>query len=131
MPGADAPIRDEDVAALVEALDQALAGEDPVVVPRPTPWSRRTSTSTTSPAGPRTGDSVRVPTRRVHDLLDIVGEAELESRRVERQVAVVAAAGGRARRLGQDACATPPSVATACPPTSPTPSPGSSRSATS
>jgi chemotaxis protein histidine kinase CheA len=34
--------------------------------------------------GTRTGDHVRIPTRRVHDLLDLVGEAELEVRRVER-----------------------------------------------
>ncbi|MGD9957463.1 MAG: response regulator, partial [Candidatus Nanopelagicales bacterium] len=32
----------------------------------------------------RLGDQVRVPTRRVHGLLDVVGEAELDVRRVER-----------------------------------------------
>ena len=32
------------------------------------------------------GESVRVPVRRVHGLLDVVGEAELEARRVERGV---------------------------------------------
>jgi len=37
-------------------------------------------------ARPRTGESVRVPVRRVHGLLDVVGEAELEVRRVERFV---------------------------------------------
>ena len=35
---------------------------------------------------PKTGESVRVPVRRVHGLLDVVGEAELEARRVERGV---------------------------------------------
>jgi chemotaxis protein histidine kinase CheA len=30
------------------------------------------------------GDQVRVPTRRVHDLLDVVGEAELDVRRIDR-----------------------------------------------
>ena len=38
------------------------------------------------PNRPRTGESVRVPVRRVHGLLDVVGEAELETRRVERFV---------------------------------------------
>ena len=89
MPGADAPIRDEDVQALVEALDKALAGEDPVEVPRPTPVAVDDLDLDDEPGRPRSGDSVRVPTRRVHDLLDVVGEAELESRRVERQVALV------------------------------------------
>ncbi len=89
MPGADAPIRDEDVQALVEALDKALAGEDPVEVPRPTPVVVDDIDIEDEPGRPRSGDSVRVPTRRVHDLLDVVGEAELESRRVERQVAIV------------------------------------------
>jgi chemotaxis protein histidine kinase CheA len=34
----------------------------------------------------RKGESVRVPVRRVHGLLDVVGEVELEARRVERGV---------------------------------------------
>ena len=49
-------------------------GRRPAARPRPTP---RTATTPTSPAG-RAGDSIRVPTRRVHDLLDVVGEAELD-----------------------------------------------------
>ncbi len=88
MPGADEPIDDHDVQALTSALDRALAGEDPVEVPR------LTQRASADPDGEvsriRSGDSIRVPTRRVHDLLDVIGEAELEGRRVERQVAVVA-----------------------------------------
>ena len=58
-------------------------GAEPGRVPR-LPSSRMTVRVTTGPA--KTGESVRVPVRRVHGLLDVVGEAELEARRVERGV---------------------------------------------
>ncbi len=88
MPGVAVPISDLDVQALIEALDRALSGEDPVEVPKPTP-APTTDTDEDEPGRARTGDSVRVATRRVHALLDVVGEAELENRRVERQVIAV------------------------------------------
>jgi chemotaxis protein histidine kinase CheA len=87
MPGAERPSSEEDVAALVAALDRALAGEDPVEVPRPSappePEPASDADPVVEPAG-RRGEVVRVPTRRVRDLLDVVGEAELETRKLER-----------------------------------------------
>ena len=96
MPGAERPASPEDFAALTAALDRALDGEDPVEVPK---------LSVTAPSDPETddvadapdaygrrGDTVRVPTRRVHDLLDVVGEAELEVRRLERTAGRLASA---------------------------------------
>jgi chemotaxis protein histidine kinase CheA len=87
LPGADRPASAEDLSALVTALDRALAGDDPVDVPRLTAAVEEdVDTDVTEVSRPRTGESVRVPVRRVHGLLDVVGEAELESRRVERHV---------------------------------------------
>ena len=48
----------------------------------------------------RRGDTVRVPTRRVHDLLDVVGEAELEVRRIERTVGRSTPSPGEQARVG-------------------------------
>jgi chemotaxis protein histidine kinase CheA len=82
MPGADKPVGEAEIEELVAALDRALAGEDPVEVPK----LGRAATLADAPlpdvdAGrPRLGDSVRVPTRRVHDLLDLVGETDLSTR---------------------------------------------------
>ena len=83
LPGAERPVGPDDLAAVVAALDAACAGESPVVVPR---LAAATDEDVTDADGarPRGGDSIRVPTRRVHDLLDLVGEAELEVRRVAR-----------------------------------------------
>ncbi|MFN8148877.1 MAG: response regulator [Candidatus Nanopelagicales bacterium] len=86
LPGADRPVAPEAVAEVVAALDAALAGADPVTVPRlldQEPAYVEHDDDTAS-AG-RSGDHVRVPTRRVHGLLDVVGEAELEVRRMEKQ----------------------------------------------
>jgi chemotaxis protein histidine kinase CheA/CheY-like chemotaxis protein len=85
LPGSARPVAADDLATLVAALDQALAGENPVDVPR----MGRTDDDEPEPSDevrPRTGQSVRVPVRRVHGLLDVVGEAELEARKVERFV---------------------------------------------
>jgi chemotaxis protein histidine kinase CheA len=99
VPGADRPVPPAARAEVLAALDAALVGADPVVVPRlvappatavadvdpdvdDAPWGGTAS---------RAGDHVRVPTRRVHGLLDVVGEAELEVRRIERRVQDVAA----------------------------------------
>ena len=94
VPGADRPVSEADRAAVLAGLQAALAGADPVPVPRlaaahvrddePDPDVGRDE----SPGGAgtaRAGDHVRVPARRVHGLLDVVGEAELEVRRIERQ----------------------------------------------
>lgn len=83
LPGTARPISDEDLARLISALDGALEGQDPVEVPRLTVLEEDADSD---PNRPKVGESVRVPVRRVHGLLDVVGEAELEARRVERGV---------------------------------------------
>ncbi len=88
IPGNDRPASPEDLAALAAALDRALDGDDPVEVPRlsaPVAEPDGDEADVTETYG-RRSDTVRVPTRRVHDLLDVVGEAELEARRLERTV---------------------------------------------
>ena len=70
----------------VVALDAALAGENPVAVPKLVIAESDPDESAVETSRPKTGESVRVPVRRVHGLLDVVGEAELEVRRVERFV---------------------------------------------
>jgi len=95
MPGAERPVLPADLDALVQALDRALDGDDPVDVPRlATPVAEVDPDDAPEPAEVhgRRGETVRVPTRRVHDLLDVVGEAELEARRLERTVGRVGAA---------------------------------------
>jgi chemotaxis protein histidine kinase CheA len=166
IPGAPAPIPAEHLRALIEALRSALAGDDPVAIPRlaepvpvqatptataasasaksaspiafpapppkqptneaaaatavivpppPVPTSKTTPTSKTAPTstttppaattpsaanvvlplgvdrGERALDSVRVTSQRVYDLLDVVGEAELDTRRVEKNAVEVIA----------------------------------------
>ena len=83
LPGAEKPINDEDLAQVVAALDAALEGQNPVEVPRLSVAEEDESDDSNRP---KMGESVRVPVRRVHGLLDVVGEAELEARRVERGV---------------------------------------------
>lgn len=107
LPGAERPVAASALDDVVAALDAALAGADPVIVPRlpaapdPAPSAaaepEAESDEAPAPAVPavsgqappvsvsRNGDNVRVPTRRVHGLLDVVGEAELDVRRIERQ----------------------------------------------
>ncbi len=85
MPGAERPVTDDDLAALVAALDSALDGTDPVVVPRLAAPAAAEEADEAEPVEPgRRSETVRVPIRRVYDLLDIVGEAELDARRVEK-----------------------------------------------
>ena len=84
LPGAARPIGDDDLAALISALDAALEGQNPIDVPR---LAVQEDEGDLDDSGrPKVGESVRVPVRRVHGLLDVVGEAELEARRVERGV---------------------------------------------
>ncbi|HET7901305.1 MAG TPA: response regulator [Candidatus Nanopelagicales bacterium] len=86
LPGADRPVSDAAVAEVVAALDSALAGADPVTVPRLADLEPPAAEADDDVAATgRSGDHVRVPTRRVHGLLDVVGEAELEVRRMEKQ----------------------------------------------
>jgi chemotaxis protein histidine kinase CheA len=99
LPGAPRPVSVDELAAVVAALDSAVAGEDPVAVPR----LAEDDPSDGDDADHRAGrsDSIRVPTRRVHDLLDVVGEAELDVRRLSsngRDVAVLAVEHQKAAR---------------------------------
>jgi chemotaxis protein histidine kinase CheA len=87
MPGAARPVTAAELDQLSAAFEAALNGVNPVDVPRPASGPVAPPPLTADPAEPTvpTGSAtVRVPTRRVHDLLDLVGEAELEARRVER-----------------------------------------------
>jgi chemotaxis protein histidine kinase CheA len=91
MPGLEEPVPEEHLAALAAALDAAIAGENPVTVPQ---WVCVVD----EPADDddrrvRGGDSVRVATEKVYELLDIVGEAELDARRIERASVVLDALG--------------------------------------
>ena len=98
LPGAARAVSAEEVAAVVAALDSACAGDDPVVVPR---LAEDEAPDADDLRG-RGGDSIRVPTRRVHDLVDVVGVAELDVRRVARQgreLATLAADHQRAARV--------------------------------
>jgi chemotaxis protein histidine kinase CheA len=103
MPGADRPVQPDELAAVVAALDAAVAGEDPVSVPR---LGEPEAEEPEDGARPRGGESIRVPTRRVHDLLDVVGEAELDVRRVathSRELSGLAAEHQRLARALRDA----------------------------
>jgi chemotaxis protein histidine kinase CheA/CheY-like chemotaxis protein len=84
LPGSARAISDDDLARLIAALDGALEGQNPVDVPRLTVADDEGDLDESN--RPKAGESVRVPVRRVHGLLDVVGEAELEARRVERGV---------------------------------------------
>jgi chemotaxis protein histidine kinase CheA/CheY-like chemotaxis protein len=90
LPGAERRVPPAVMADVVAALDAALAGVDPVVVPRLTLESSADGDTGDADdivhGAARSGEHVRIPTRRVHGLLDVVGEAELEVRRIEKQV---------------------------------------------
>ena len=104
LPGAARPVGADELTAVVTALDAAVAGDDPVTVPR---LADEDPPDADESRG-RGADSVRVPTRRVHDLLDVVGEAELDVRRLARhgrEVAALAVGHQRAARALRDALA--------------------------
>jgi chemotaxis protein histidine kinase CheA/CheY-like chemotaxis protein len=90
MPGVEDPVPDEHLLALAAALDAAIAGEEPVSVPH---WSPAVDDVEDDDRRARGGDSVRVSTDKVYELLDIVGEAELDARRIERASVVLDALG--------------------------------------
>jgi chemotaxis protein histidine kinase CheA/CheY-like chemotaxis protein len=105
LPGAARPVGADELAAVVAALDSACSGDDPVTVPRLA--SEDEVADPDDPRG-RGSDSIRVPTRRVHDLVDVVGEAELDVRRVTRQgreLATLAADHARAARAVRESMA--------------------------
>lgn len=92
-PGEEWTVPEDVRKETLAALDAAIAGRDQVEVPRlpaepaavvAEPSDTASDDVPAAHAGGRLGDQVRVPTRRVHGLLDVVGEAELDVRRVER-----------------------------------------------
>jgi chemotaxis protein histidine kinase CheA/CheY-like chemotaxis protein len=90
MPGAAVPVDEADLDPLVEALNAARRGADPVLVPvLPVPAIEEAEDGDdTAPAARDAADSVRIAANKVYDLIDVVGEAALGARRVE-QVANV------------------------------------------
>src|SRR3954467_1974641 len=91
MPGVEDPGPEDPLLALAAGREAAIAGEDPVVVPQ---WSPAADdVSDDDDRRVRGGDSVRVATDKVYELLDIVGEAELDARRIERASGVLDAIG--------------------------------------
>ena len=83
LPGVDDPVPDEHLHALADAMQRAIDGEEPVIVPQWIPLVVEDDDSVDD-ALRRGGDSVRVTTAKVYELIDVVGEAELDARRLER-----------------------------------------------
>ena len=88
LPGVEEPVSDEHLAALADALSRATEGEDPIAVPQWTPVMADDD-DTIDDATRRGGDSVRVTTAKVYELIDVVGEAELDARRLERATSAI------------------------------------------
>jgi len=93
LPGLDDPVPDEHLTAIADALERVLAGDESVEVPH---WESAAPVlddddldSAADHGRHRSGDSVRVATAKVYELLDVVGEAELDARRVERASAAL------------------------------------------
>ncbi len=112
LPAAENPLGDDDRQALREAMLAALAGK-PTGVPRPRGGAPTPpSTPAPAPAAPAPAiaavETVRVAVPRIHDLLDSVGEAEVDARRVERvtnelTTALAAALRGGAQHVALEA----------------------------
>jgi chemotaxis protein histidine kinase CheA len=118
LPSAAVPLDDDDRSSLCGALQAVLAGK-PAGVPRPRvarvpdePKSPALAEDPVPPAPqpvlqpaalqPAPVETVRVAVSRIHDLLDTVGEAEVDARRVERAANELAAAlVAASRRLAQ------------------------------
>lgn len=85
MPGAEQPVTAEDLVPLVDALNAARRGDDPVAVPAlPLPEAEPAAEEDVpAPVSREAGDSVRIAAHKVYDLIDVVGEAALGARRVE------------------------------------------------
>ena len=90
LPGAARSLADDEREGILATLADAVAGR-PFAVPR-----LLISPAVVDDPGPEAGPAtVRVPAQRVHDVLDLVGEAELEVRRITRE-------GGRVRTLAAE-----------------------------
>jgi chemotaxis protein histidine kinase CheA len=98
LPGSPRPVTADELAAVIAALDSAVDGDDPVVVPR---LAAEEEALDPEDLRGRGGDSIRVPTRRVHDLVDVVGEAELDVRRIARHGRELAALGAEHARAAR------------------------------
>ncbi len=85
LPGAERKIGTESLDQVTTALDQALAGVTLVEIPRLLENGDADNDAEGEELlhASRGGEHVRVPTRRVHGLLNVVGEAELDVRRVD------------------------------------------------
>ncbi len=85
LPGAaDDGVAASQLTAVVDALRSALMGEDPVTVPQITGVAAPVADEDEPDDLRRVPtESVRVATGKVYDLLDVVGEAELDVRRTE------------------------------------------------
>jgi chemotaxis protein histidine kinase CheA len=83
LPGSATPLAAGDAATVVAALDACLSGESFDVPLLASDADRADDVPR------RRGEAVRVPPARLYDLLDVVGEAELEMRRVDRRSSVV------------------------------------------
>ncbi|HVW80695.1 MAG TPA: hybrid sensor histidine kinase/response regulator [Mycobacteriales bacterium] len=83
LPGVEEPVPEDHLAALATAMQRALAGEEPVQVPRWTPGAVEEDEGVED-SRRRGPDSVRVTTAKVYELIDVIGEAELDARRLER-----------------------------------------------
>jgi chemotaxis protein histidine kinase CheA len=86
---------DSHLQALVVALRAVLAGEDPVAVPQaplPVVDEDEPEYDGDSDRHRVRSESVRVAAHKVYELLDTVGEAELDARRVEQAAVTVATA---------------------------------------
>ena len=88
MPGASEPVPDEALTPIVDALNAARGGADPVAVPvLPAAATEAddddADDDVAAPRAHDASDSVRVAASKVYDLIDVVGEANLSARRVE------------------------------------------------
>src|SRR3954454_15406283 len=71
LPGVDEPVPEAHLTALAEAMQRATVGEEPVVIPQ---WTAVIEDEDAiDDALRRTGDSVRVTTAKVYELIDVVG----------------------------------------------------------
>jgi chemotaxis protein histidine kinase CheA/ActR/RegA family two-component response regulator len=91
LPGVDQPVPESHLEALADALDRAIAGEVVVLPQRPEPAVESVDEflDDVRDFDKSRADSVRVATGKVYDLLDVVGEAELDARRVGRTSGVL------------------------------------------
>lgn len=103
LPGGDRPLLAADLVPVLAALDASIAGTpDALPVLPDLPGAFDGAGDVPLPPKESLHASVRVPSRRVHDLLDVVGEAELDVRRVARHGADLRAVAAEAARTSRD-----------------------------